>query len=65
MTTKLEIWQQIVTSDDSGTVDAIDGDMVTVRWDSLVVTTQPVSVILAAISSNEMRRAISDYAAGY
>lgn len=30
---------------DRGTVDQIDGEQVTVRWDSLVVTTQPASIL--------------------
>jgi len=53
MKTRLEIGQRISTTDDSGVVDWIDGDRVTVRWDSLVVTTQPAGVLLAAMDAAE------------
>jgi len=52
-TAKLEIGQRINTSDDTGIVDAIDGDRVTIRWNSGVVTTQPARVLLAAAETDE------------
>lgn len=52
-TNELKIGQRINTTDDSGIIDAIDGDQVTVRWDSLVVTTQPAAVLLAEVSECE------------
>jgi len=52
-TAKLEIGQRISTTDDSGVVDWIDGDRVTIRWNSGVVTTQPARVLLAAAETDE------------
>ena len=54
MTTReLKIGQQINTVDDCGTVDAIRGDQVTVRWESGITTTQAASVLLAAMEDED------------
>lgn len=53
MATNLKVGQRITCGAgedrDSGIIDVIDGDAVTVRWDSLVVTTQSVAAIEAGI----------------